>query len=97
MQTRTLDFERLLQSARNLPPVVSPDYRWRVLECFCDGFLAHQQSAEGIHYQALVPHTYRPHTIVIAFDGTPVFILDGNEIVLDRLVGPIELYGVKPL
>ncbi|MBR8831701.1 MAG: hypothetical protein N5P05_002707 [Chroococcopsis gigantea SAG 12.99] len=97
MQTNTLNFKRLLQSARNLPPIVSPDYRWRVLEFFCDGYLAYQQTPDGVHYQALVSPAYRPHTIVIAFDGTPVFALDGNEVVLDRLVAPLELYQSKPL
>lgn len=97
MNTHLLDLALLLEEAKKLPPAVTPDYRWRVLELFCDGYLAHQQSALGIHYQALVSPTYRPHQIVIAFDGMPVFALNGNQVALDRLVQPIDRYQSKPL
>jgi hypothetical protein len=87
----TLDFDCIVRSSRILAPLPT-SYRWTLFECFCDGYLVHQQSPEGIHYQALISSSYRPHQIAIAFDGELVFALDGCRVVLDRLCQPLFEY-----
>lgn len=93
-----LDLYRVVQEARSLPPLPK-FYTWTLFECFCDGYLAHQQSVDGIHYQAMVPPSYRPQQVLLAFDGDPVLALDGNRVLLNRLSQPLHMYqgGRKPL
>lgn len=89
---KRLDWSTYIEEGNNLPPL--PDsYRWTILEFFCDGYLAYQQSLLGIHYQARVPYNYRPQSILIAFDGMPVFALEGNRVSLDRLRQPFAYYS----
>lgn len=90
-----LDFNRVVKATDPAP--LPETYKCTLLEIFCDGTLAYQQSSMGVILNSFVSPSYTPNEVVIAFDGGAVFALKGNEILLNRLQKKITQYMAQPL
>lgn len=90
-----LDLKKLVKATD--PKPLPESYKCTLLEIFCDGALAYQQSCMGVMLNTYVSPSYTPTEVVIAFDGNAVFALKGSEILLNRLQKNITQYIAQPL
>ena len=77
-ELKTLDVYRIAEECQHLPPIPD-DYQWQIFEMFFDGYVVHQQSTLGVHFEAELPPGFEAQTILMAFDGTPVFAFNVPE------------------
>lgn len=92
-ELKILDVYSIAAESRHLEPIPD-DYQWQLFELFFDGYIVHQQSTLGIHFEAELPPDFEAQTILMAFDGTPVFAFDvgQQQELFNRLCCPILHY-----